>query len=274
MQVEVSFNGLDYTNDNMTFGYYDPYVIDVEPRLLATDGTTDITVKGLGFVNSGETKVKYMNLLDPFKCDGAEDNCIHEAPFIDKNHLWAHTLPQKSIIYTRSNTTLQWEAFNVEVSVYSDLFTDNKIELYYFDEPIYHEFIGETPANIQDELFLNITINSRDMWKIRKYAKPKCRFSSAERNITLTVDGIILHQPLNIAFDGSDTLEPNTLKCKTPIWPLDPEAKFETVKLDVSINGYNFNGGFNYTFTEPLILHRTVPMAGPVTGNNATVLIG
>ena len=106
MQVEVSFNGLDYTNDNMTFGYYDPYVIDVEPRLLATDGTTDITVKGLGFVNSGETKVKYMNLLDPFKCDGAEDNCIHEAPFIDKNHLWAHTLPQKSIIYTRSNTTL------------------------------------------------------------------------------------------------------------------------------------------------------------------------
>jgi hypothetical protein len=55
---------------------------------------------------------------------------------------------------------------------------------------------------------------------------------------------------------------------------LNPEAKFETVKLDVSINGYNFGGGFNYTFTEPLILHRSVPMAGPITGNQATVLIG
>ena len=89
----------------------------------------------------------------------------------------------------------------------------------------------------------------------------------------MTVSGLILHQPLNIA-DGSDTVEPNTLKCKTPIWPLNPEAKFETVKLDVSINGYNFGGGFNYTFTEPLILHRSVPMAGPITGNNGTVLIG
>ena len=59
LEVEVSFNGYDYTNDNLTFGYYDPYVIDVEPRLLATDGTTDIVVKGLGFVDSGETKVKY-----------------------------------------------------------------------------------------------------------------------------------------------------------------------------------------------------------------------
>ena len=55
---------------------------------------------------------------------------------------------------------------------------------------------------------------------------------------------------------------------------LPTNQKFETVKLDVSINGYNFGGGFNYTFTEPLILHRTVPMAGPYTGNNATVLIG
>jgi hypothetical protein len=193
MQVEISFNGLDYSNDNMTFGYYDPYVIDVEPRLLVTDGSTDITVKGLGFVNSGETKVKFMNLLDPFKCDGQDDNCIHEAPFMDKNHLWSHTLPQKSIIYNRNNATLKWEAFNVEVSVYSDLFTDNKIELYYFDEPVYGQFVGETPANIQDELFISITINSRDMWKVRKYAKAKCRFSSAERNMTMTVSGLILH---------------------------------------------------------------------------------
>ena len=77
--------------------------------------------------------------------------------------------------------------------MYSDLFTDKKIELYYFDEPTYGEFAGETPANIQDELFINLTINARDMWKVRKYAKPKCRFYSEEKNVTLTVNGLMLH---------------------------------------------------------------------------------
>ena len=37
LEVEVSLNGYDYTNDNLTFGYYDPYVVDVEPRLLTVD---------------------------------------------------------------------------------------------------------------------------------------------------------------------------------------------------------------------------------------------
>ncbi len=28
LQVEVSMNGLDFTSDNKTYGYYDPYLID------------------------------------------------------------------------------------------------------------------------------------------------------------------------------------------------------------------------------------------------------
>lgn len=57
LPVQVTLNGFDYSNDNVTFGFYDPYVIDAEPRLIARDGTTRVTVKGLGFVNSGATKV-------------------------------------------------------------------------------------------------------------------------------------------------------------------------------------------------------------------------
>lgn len=48
----------------------------------------------------------------------------------------------------------------------------------------------------------------------------------------------------------------------------------ETVKLDIAMNGYNFIGGFDFTFTEPLILHRSVPMAGPLSVNTNTFLIG
>lgn len=29
LKVEVTLNGDDFTNDNKTYGYYDPYVIDV-----------------------------------------------------------------------------------------------------------------------------------------------------------------------------------------------------------------------------------------------------
>lgn len=44
--------------------------------------------------------------------------------------------------------------------------------------------------------------------------------------------------------------------------------------MDIAINGYNFIGGFDFVFTEPLILHRSVPMAGPLTVNTNTFLIG
>jgi hypothetical protein len=48
----------------------------------------------------------------------------------------------------------------------------------------------------------------------------------------------------------------------------------ETVILDISMNGQNFKGGFQFTFTESLMLHRSVPMAGPLTGDTKTRLIG
>lgn len=56
LKVEISLDGNDYTNDNKTYGFYDPYVIDVQPRLIMTDGLTTVSVTGLGFVNSGEIK--------------------------------------------------------------------------------------------------------------------------------------------------------------------------------------------------------------------------
>jgi hypothetical protein len=51
--VEVALNGESYTNDNKTFGYFDPFVLDADPKLLATDGSTAVQIKGLGFVDSG-----------------------------------------------------------------------------------------------------------------------------------------------------------------------------------------------------------------------------
>jgi len=52
LRVELTLNGQDYTNDGKTYGFFDPYVLDVEPRLISIDGNTVVKVKGFGFVNS------------------------------------------------------------------------------------------------------------------------------------------------------------------------------------------------------------------------------
>ena len=46
------------------------------------------------------------------------------------------------------------------------------------------------------------------------------------------------------------------------------------MKLDIAINGQDFKGSFDFTFTISLKIHRTVPMAGPVEGNTKTRLVG
>jgi len=56
LRVELTTNGKDYTNDGKTYGYFDPYVVNAEPRLISVDGTTKVRIKGFGFVNSNETK--------------------------------------------------------------------------------------------------------------------------------------------------------------------------------------------------------------------------
>jgi hypothetical protein len=65
LRVELTLNGADYTHDSKTYGFYDPYVIDVQPRLISADGSTVVTIRGIGFVDSGEIKAKFANATHP-----------------------------------------------------------------------------------------------------------------------------------------------------------------------------------------------------------------
>lgn len=93
LRVELTVNGQDYTNDKKTYGYFDPYVLNAEPRLISIEGTTKVKIKGFGFVNSHETKSKINNRTDPIQCQGAQD-CVKDAVYIDKNTLETDTFPQ------------------------------------------------------------------------------------------------------------------------------------------------------------------------------------
>ena len=46
----MTFNGQDYTNDKFKFGYLDPYILNVEPRLISPKGTTRLKMKGFGMI--------------------------------------------------------------------------------------------------------------------------------------------------------------------------------------------------------------------------------
>lgn len=48
--VDISFNGQEYTNDMFQFGYLDPYILDVQPRLVSSHGTTKLTLHGFGMI--------------------------------------------------------------------------------------------------------------------------------------------------------------------------------------------------------------------------------
>lgn len=93
LRVELTLNGADYTHDNKTYGFYDPYVIDVQPRLISVDGSTQVTIRGIGFVDSGETKGKFTNSTAALQCDNSGSPCMHSAVFVDKNHIRMNTWP-------------------------------------------------------------------------------------------------------------------------------------------------------------------------------------
>jgi hypothetical protein len=88
LAVEISMNGgRDFTNDKVTYGFYDAFVIDVAPRLISKKGGTKLSVKGFGFVDSGASEVSSKfgsKSSGELICKG-ESPCINSAKFIDKH---------------------------------------------------------------------------------------------------------------------------------------------------------------------------------------------
>lgn len=50
LDVDITMNDQDYTNNGIQFGYIDPYILGVSPRLISSKGTTKLRLDGYGFV--------------------------------------------------------------------------------------------------------------------------------------------------------------------------------------------------------------------------------
>ena len=57
----------------MKFGFLDPFILGIQPRLLSTEGTTKLNITGYGFVSMEETKqlVVMKNMDENLQCNGA-----------------------------------------------------------------------------------------------------------------------------------------------------------------------------------------------------------
>jgi hypothetical protein len=78
LKVELTTNGESYTSDNKTYGFFDPFVLDATPRLIATDGSTQVAIKGIGFVDSGEAKALFSNRSRAVVC-ASGSQCVKTA---------------------------------------------------------------------------------------------------------------------------------------------------------------------------------------------------
>jgi len=163
LSVEVTTNGESYTSDNKTYGFFDPFVLDASPRLIATDGSTQVAIKGIGFVDSGQAKALYGNSSAAVVCAGGSQ-CIKAATFQDKHTLIAPTFPQSELKYqptgkgkggneTKEDGKSQgvlWDPLYIDATVIGDEFTDNEVELFYYQDPtLKGSNIVESPSNVE-----------------------------------------------------------------------------------------------------------------------------
>lgn len=253
LNVEITINGESYTNDNKTFGYFDPFVLDANPKLLAVDGSTLIQIKGLGFVDSGQCKAEYDNRTSSLTCGGA--NCARSATFIDKNTLNTTTFPQSEVRYS-SGGNVGWDPMYIDALVWGDQFTQNQVEVFYYEDPsLISSNIAESPANLQSQLLLTVNFKNNDLGRLLRLADAKCRFTAGSKVFT--------EEAQLVAYPFTQSRDPNlinTIHCKTPRWQLDADQA-EQAQLDVSLNGQQWFGNYAFTFTKEMHVHRDIPLS-------------
>jgi hypothetical protein len=128
----------------------------------------------------------------------------------------------------------------------------------------------DAPANNPVDLFFNVKINPEDMENIKRHSNPMCRFTSKDGKKVVFTQGILLHVPITSDVALANT--PNSIKCKSPRWDLNGTS--EDLDAEVSLNGQNYFGRIAFTITDPLKLHRIVPIAGPISASTQMRLIG
>lgn len=94
LPIEISFNGIDFTHSNLTYGYFDPFVIKTTPVLVSSTHPATLKIKGFGFINPedpNDIKIKFTSPKGELTCAGVSP-CIVPGTFIDKETISTQSL--------------------------------------------------------------------------------------------------------------------------------------------------------------------------------------
>lgn len=191
------------------------------------------------------------------------------ATYIDKTTLETGTFQQQLVFY-KNNQNIGFDGLTVEASVFGGVFTQNNIEVFYYDEPIY-ESLNQygTPSNVEKPIYTKTDFkwHINDPERIKKHGNFSCRFTSADGKRVVYTKARMEVYPLG---SQDDKALPTHMRCMNPKWKYGAEQ----VRLDLSINGQDYSGDFPFQFFDVLDLYRIVPLAGPNEGNTRVKLYG
>ena len=158
MPVEISFNGEDFTNSNLTYNFFDPFLLSIVPPIVPVSKSVILTLKGFGFV-----QIDNQNILVKFttanngelSCNG-QSPCVVPGTFVDQNNISVNSIPLGLLTYKNGTAVSLLQEVVVELSVFNNVFTNEKIAIRYFVEPTYHELSqASVPKNLQFPILIS-----------------------------------------------------------------------------------------------------------------------
>ena len=289
--VEASINGGDdYTNNNFNYTYYDPFVLKVEPQMLRDNGNTELKITGYGFANTGDSmKVLFGDSdKETLKCNTGK--CLSpEVEYVDSTMINAKSIPRDHTLDKSTGKPIaNYKKFPIEVAIYNNDFTNNKVSVFYYEDPTIIQDIDSneakalhlTPSSkavLKDSLVDSIPCNidtfipipvdgseiERHLDEINNYAKYACKFEvNGKEKIT---DGVFTKFPLN------NTVH-NLFLCQSPKFVNEVSKEG---KIRISLNGYDFSEDYyNLEFTSPVNVYKIVPPCGPIEGGTKVNIYG
>ena len=289
--VEASINGGDdYTNNNFNYTYYDPFVLKVEPQMLRDNGNTEIKITGYGFANTGDNIEVLFGDSDKETLNCNQGKCLSSSvEYIDSTCINAKSISRQKVIdKSTGRPIVNYKKFPVEVAIYNHDFTNNKVSVFYYEDPkiisdidsqeaealhltpsskaiLKDSLVDSIPCNI--DTFIPIPVDGseieRHLDEIDNYANYTCKFEvNGKEKIT---NGVFTKFPLN------NTVH-NLFLCQSPNF-INEVSK--NGKIHISLNGYDFSEDyFQIEFTTPVNVYKIVPPCGPIEGGTRVNIYG
>lgn len=260
--VSVTFDGVLYTTETVQYTFFDAFVLSIDPPLIPVRGNPNVTINGYGFANTGALKARLGTEEAPLTCSG-KSPCIVSATYIDANRIQI-AIPAQSDLKWKNGSTVGYEPFEVEVSVYGKEFTDNNVSAQYYLEPTINVSSGAIPTpifhanspytvRIPIDMKIPARVNPQDYLQKLNIT---CRFTV--NGHPYYVPGPIIPYPYPKSGEGARNY---SVACPAPV--LNDTG---SGTLSVSINGGDYLGNIPIQVKEELKILSTGPRCGPANG--------